>query len=175
MGVAVITVLLLYLYNYRLKKVPLLGNTVISLLAGLTFITGGVAIDYNMAFYLPGSLIAAVFAFFFHLVREIIKDVHDIEGDRAAGIRTLPQVIGEQKSVMVALALFFALVLLTLAPVLYGWFGYWYKIITIYVVDLPILGYLIFLWGDPTRRMLVIGSALLKAGMALGILALVLA
>ncbi len=174
-GMAVITVLLLYLYNYRLKKIPLVGNIVISLLAGLTFITGGVAVDYNMAFYLPGPLVAAVFAFFFHLVREIIKDVHDIEGDRAAGIKTLPQIVGEQKSVMVALSLFFALVLLTLTPILYGWFGNWYKIITVYVVDLPILGYLIFLWGDPTHRMLAIGSALLKAGMALGILALVLA
>ncbi|MEW6413354.1 MAG: geranylgeranylglycerol-phosphate geranylgeranyltransferase [Candidatus Zixiibacteriota bacterium] len=174
-GLAVIVICLLYLYNYRLKKIPLAGNVVISLLAGLTFLTGGFAVDYRMALYLPGPLIAAVFAFFMNLVREIIKDVHDVEGDRALGVKTLPQVIGEQKAIMVALSLFFALVLLTLAPILSGWFGKWYKIITVYIVDLPILGFLIFLWGDPNRRMLAIGAALIKVGMALGVLALVLA
>ncbi|UCD63684.1 MAG: geranylgeranylglycerol-phosphate geranylgeranyltransferase, partial [Candidatus Zixiibacteriota bacterium] len=141
---------LLYLYNYLLKKVPLLGNVVISLLAGLAFIAGGFAVDPVVTFYPAGPVVAAVFAFLFHLVREFIKDIADIEGDRAAGVRTLPQIIGEQRTLSWALVLFFILVVVTLLPILFGWFGAWYKIIAIYIIDLPLLLYLIFLWGNPT-------------------------
>jgi hypothetical protein len=73
---------------------------------------------------------------------------------------------------MAGLILFFVLVILTYIPILTGWFGGAYEIITVYVVDLPILGLLIFVWGSPTRRMLRIGSAALKLGMLLGLVAL---
>ena len=173
--VAAVTIALLYGYNYRFKRIPLLGNLVISLLAGLTFITGGVAVDYYVTFYLPGPMIAAMFAFLFHMVREIVKDVQDIEGDRAAGIKTLPQVIGEQRSLLWALVFFFLMVVTTVVPVVYGWFGGYYKIIAIYIVDLPLLAFMIFLWGNPSRSMLRVASTALKIGMALGIFALCLA
>jgi geranylgeranylglycerol-phosphate geranylgeranyltransferase len=163
------------MYNFRLKSIPVLGNLAVSFLAGLTFVTGGVAVDFYFAFDLPGPLIAFIFAFLFHLVREIVKDVQDIEGDRAVGISTLPQVIGVQKSLLIVLALFFVLVLLSFLPLLYGWYGTPYKIVAIYVMELPILGFLIFLWGNPTPVMLKVASGVLKAGMALGIVALLLA
>ncbi len=173
--VGMITVALLYMYNFRLKSVPVVGNVAVAFLAGLTFVTGGIAVDFYFAFDLPGPLVAFVFAFFFHLVRETVKDVQDIDGDRAVGISTLPQVIGVQKSLMFALALFFLLVILSFLPLLYGWYGTWYKIIAIYVMELPILGFLIFLWGNPTPVMLRIASVVLKAGMVLGIAALLTA
>ncbi|NOY89158.1 MAG: UbiA family prenyltransferase [FCB group bacterium] len=169
---AVVAIALLFIYNYHAKKIPVLGNVIIAFLAALTFITGGVAIDYDLAFYLPGPIIAALFAFFFHLVREMVKDVQDLQGDRQVGIKTLPQVIGVQKSLLIALGLFFLMVLCTYIPILEGWFGKWYKIITVYVVDLPLLAFLIFLWGNPSPRMLKVGSLLLKLGMGLGIIAL---
>ena len=103
------------------------------------------------------------------------KDVEDIEGDRAAGIRTLPQIIGAEKSLAVALILFLLLILFTFLPIMYGWYGAWYKVVAIYVVELPLLGFLIFLWGNPSPQMLKFASRWLKAGMALGIVALVLA
>ncbi len=174
-GIALVVIILLLLYNYRLKRIPLVGNIVIAILTGLTFITGGLAVDHVMTFTLPGPIIPAVFAFFFHLVREIIKDVQDIEGDRQAGVKTLPQVVGVQKSLLVALVVFFVLVLLTYVPIIAAWFGTYYKIITVYVIDLPLLALLIFIWGNPTPQMLRVGSISLKAGMGLGIVALVVA
>ncbi len=173
--VAVVVGVLLLLYNLWLKRVPLAGNIVIALLGGLTFITGGLAIDSVMAFTLPGPLIPAVFAFFFHLVREIVKDVEDIEGDKKIGLTTLPQVIGVQKALSLALGLFLLLVLLTYIPVLTGWFGFTYKIITVYLVDLPLLLLLIFVWYRPTVRMVRAASTGLKLGMGLGIVALLAA
>jgi geranylgeranylglycerol-phosphate geranylgeranyltransferase len=155
--------------------VPLAGNVVIAALGGLTFMTGGFAIDYVMALTLPGPFIPAAYAFFFHLVREIIKDVEDIEGDRRVGIKTLPQVIGVQNSLSLALLLFLILVVLTYLPILAGWFGVYYQVITVYIIDLPLLLLLIFIWGNPTASMLRIGSLSLKTGMGLGIVALIVA
>jgi len=173
--VAVVAIALLLLYNFWLKRVPLAGNMAIAIMGGLTFMTGGFAIDYVMALTLPGPLIPAVYAFFFHMVREIIKDVQDIEGDCRVGINTLPQVIGVQKSLSLALLLFLILVLLTYIPILTGWFGAYYQIITVYIIDLPLLLLLIFIWGNPTRFMLKVGSLGLKVGMGLGIVALLVA
>lgn len=174
-AVALITILLLLAYNFRLKRIPLAGNIVVALLAGMTFLTGGMAVDPYLAFRLPGPLIPFAFAFFFHLVREIVKDVQDIEGDRQSGVKTLPQIVGVSASLLTALALFAVLTVLTCLPILSGWFGDTYKIIAVYVVDLPLLALLIFLWGNPNRTMLAVSSAALKAGMVLGLVALILA
>jgi geranylgeranylglycerol-phosphate geranylgeranyltransferase len=173
--VALVTILLLLAYNLVLKKIPLMGNIVVALLAGMTFLTGGIAVDPYLALRLPGPLIPLGFAFFFHLVREIVKDVQDIEGDRRSGVKTLPQVVGVNASLLSALALFAALTILTCIPIFYGWFGDAYRIIAVYIVDLPLLALLIFIWGNPSPKMLAAGSAALKVGMVLGLVALVLA
>ena len=172
--VATAVVLLLVAYNFLLKRIPLAGNLAIAVLGGLTFVTGGLAVDPKLALALPGPLIAALFAFLFHLVREIVKDVQDLEGDSSVGLRTLPQVIGVRRSLGLALMLFVMLVILTYLPILYGWFGTYYQIITVYVVDLPLLLLLILVWGNPTPSLLRIGSFGLKVGMGLGLIALIL-
>lgn len=172
LGMAVIATVMLFWYNLGAKKIVLLGNLIIAVLAGLLFITGGMAIDWKLTFHLPGPLIGAVLAFFFHLVREIIKDCQDIEGDFQNYIKTLPQYIGLERAVMLAMILFFVMVLLTYIPILTGWYGLWFKIITVYIVDLPVLAFMIFLWGNPTPKMLAIGSLVLKIGMLGGMIAL---
>ncbi|MBD3402513.1 hypothetical protein GF420_06435 [candidate division GN15 bacterium] len=167
-----LAVVLLFAYNLRLKRIPLLGNLVIALLSAMTFLIGGMAAEPALVWTLPGPLIPAVYAVLFHLVREILKDVEDIEGDRRVGVSTLPQKIGTTASLTIALALFLGLVVLTLVPIYYDWFGRVYEIITVYLVDLPLLALLIFVWGNPTGKLLRIGSVALKAGMLLGLVAL---
>lgn len=173
-GMAVLAICLLYLYNYKAKRIPVLGNLFIALLSGMVFLTGGLAVNVELTLALPGPLIGAVFSILFHLVREIIKDTEDIEGDMSVGVKTLPQMIGERKSVIVAGIIFLLMTLTTYYPILKGWYGDWYKLITVYFVDLPILAFFIFLWGNPTKKMLSITSIILKIGMGLGILALIL-
>ncbi len=164
---------LLYLYNYKAKQIPLLGNLIIAFLAGMVFITGGLAVDRTLTFALPGPLIGAVFAFLFHVVREIIKDSQDIEGDLQAGIKTIPILFGKRFSVAAAMVIFLILTLFTYFPILKGWYSETYKILTVYVVDLPLLAFLILLWGNPTTKMLSAGSLLLKIGMGIGVAALI--
>lgn len=173
-GMAVLAIGLLYLYNYKAKRIPVLGNLLIAMLSGMVFLSGGLAVNVELTFVLPGPIVGAVFSFLFHLVREIIKDSEDIEGDMSVGVKTLPQMIGERKSVIVAGIIFLLMTLTTYYPILRGWYGDWYKLITVYSVDLPILAFFIFLWGNPTKNMFSITSLILKIGMGLGILALIL-
>jgi geranylgeranylglycerol-phosphate geranylgeranyltransferase len=159
-------------YNLRLKQIPLLGNLVVALLAGFTFVAGGLAVDPGMLFYLPGPLVPAVFAVMFHLVRELVKDALDLDGDRLHGLRTLPGQIGVSATILLALVVFAALAVLTYVPVVRHWFSGAYTIITVYLIDLPLLLLLILVWGNPSRPMLRLGSAALKLGMVLGLVAL---
>jgi geranylgeranylglycerol-phosphate geranylgeranyltransferase len=148
---------------------------IIAFLGGLTFITGGLAVATSLTFVLPGPLIPAVFAFLFHMAREIVKDVEDLEGDRLVGVSTLPQIVGVSRALLAALVVFFVFSVASFIPVVAGWFDGAYEIIAVYFIDLPTLLLLIFVWGNPTPKMLKSGSLALKGGMALGILALVLA
>jgi geranylgeranylglycerol-phosphate geranylgeranyltransferase len=173
--IGLVAIGLLMAYNLRLKRVTLLGNAVIAFLGGMTFLTGGLAVDTAGAFELPGPLIPALFAFLFHLVREIIKDVQDIEGDRKIGITTLPQAIGVKPSLWLASGIFTVLAAATLVPILLGWFGDWYKLITIYIMDLPLAALLILICLRPTERMLRAVTWALKVGMVSGIAAIWLA
>ena len=166
---------LLAAYNLGLKNLPVAGNVVVAILGGMTFLVGGMAVDPVLVWVLPGPLIPAVFAVFFHLVREIVKDAHDMEGDRVVGASSVPLTFGVATSMTVALVLFAVLTLLTIIPVAEGWFGAYYKIIAVYLVDLPLLAILIFVWGNPTVKMLSIGAMALKVGMALGVVALLVA
>lgn len=171
----IFAIVLLFIYNFKAKQIPVLGNLIIAFLGGLTFITGGLAVDRILTFTLPGPLIPAVFAFLFHMAREIVKDVEDIEGDRRVGVNTLPQIVGVSRALLTALTVFFLFSITSFIPVFAGWFGRAYEIIAVYIIDLPTLLILIFVWGNPTPKMLRSGSFVLKGGMALGILALILA
>ncbi len=54
------------------------------------------------------------------LGREIAKDIADVEGDRLAGARTLPIVLGERRAALAAAALYLAACALSPLPVLQG-------------------------------------------------------
>ena len=85
-----IAAFLLWLYSNLLKRLPFVGNFVVALLTGTAI--------WMIGYYYQKSellvLTYAIFAFFINLIREIIKDVEDRQGDRKHGCRTLPIVIG---------------------------------------------------------------------------------
>ncbi|HPG73288.1 MAG TPA: UbiA family prenyltransferase, partial [Bacteroidales bacterium] len=90
--------LLLWWYSSNLKRIPLLGNLLVAVLAGVVpmvfagFLFYGsihVSESYNVAMndvlkhIFNLSLGFAVFAFLFSFIREIVKDSEDVKGDRA--------------------------------------------------------------------------------------------
>jgi len=166
--------LLVVLYDLWLKRVPLLGNLLVAISAGLTFLIGGAAVSPHEIFQLPGPLLPALLALVFHLVREIVKDVQDLEGDRRAGVTTLPEWLGPRNALAVASVLTIGLVVLTVVPYYLHWLGLLYLIIGVGLAELPSLVILVRLTVHPSLPLLRAASICLKLGMVLGLVALVL-
>lgn len=97
----------LYFYATTLKQMLLIGNIIIALLLAISVLIIGVfdlfPVTYaeNQRQMIPiFSLLVdyAFFAFLLHLIREITKDIEDIEGDKQQGMSTLPIFIGISKT-----------------------------------------------------------------------------
>ncbi len=156
-------VLLLHLYSAKLKREYLAGNLLVSLVSGSGFLLGAVAAGRASAGAIP-----ALFAFFFSLGREFVKDTDDIEGDRACGARTMPIVSGEKLALRFAAVLFVLLGLSFPLPWIAGLYGSLYALVIACTVA-PIL--FVSAWFSWRARSLGRVSGLLKLGMFCGMLA----
>ena len=134
--------LLAIAYNFRLKDMPLLGNAFIGLTMAIPFIFGNFVVANELNTLV---LILAALAFISGLAREIIKTVQDMEGDaKARKARTLPILIGERNSLMIASLLYVIFLPLAIAPF---YFGLPQHIVSLGLVGLADLGILYILIG----------------------------
>jgi geranylgeranylglycerol-phosphate geranylgeranyltransferase len=157
---------LLFIYSYRLKRTVLWGNLVVSLATAMAFIYGGLAVGAVV-----GVIYPALFAFFFHFGREIIKDMQDVEGDRRTGANTLAVVYGHRYSYILCMIIFLLLIFLTLIPYMLTIYGNLYLFIIVIGIY-PVLGYIIFhLRRNPEKEVLGRMSTILKLDMVVGLLA----
>lgn len=167
-----IAMALLTAYNFGLKRTPFVGNLAVASVAALTFFVGGLAVDALKAVHLPGPLVASGFAVLLHLMREIIKDVEDIEGDRLAHITTLPQKIGVRSTLVLTAVIQLVFVYLVVAPFLLGWFNVFYLVLGIAGVCLPVSVTLFHTLTRPTGQNLRRLSTMYKFAMFIGLVAL---
>ena len=88
---------LLILYTPILKKIPLIGNLVVSFILSMVFVITSTyllgEIDYAI---IPPMILS----FFLMLIREIVKDIADLEGDKTFNINTLPVKFGVDIAVL---------------------------------------------------------------------------
>lgn len=119
---------LLYFYSASYKRQFLVGNLVVSFLTAMVpfmvVVYEAAAIHlhyYDLAVNMPALSVMfywvggfAVFAFISTLLREIVKDMEDFEGDKAYGSRSLPVVAGIKTSRFVVLSLAAVLLLMLL-------------------------------------------------------------
>lgn len=167
--IVVATTLLLFLYSKYLKRIPLAGNVVVAFLTGLVFIYGGVAIGNPVAAVIP-----ALFAFLINLIREVVKDMQDVEGDKKSGIKTFPIKFGFQKSKVLILLLTISLILYTLYPFLFRIYKIEYFIVVMLIVN-PLLVYCLkILFSVHSEETFIKISNLLKLNMIFGLIAIVL-
>ncbi len=108
MGINMLATFLLWLYSNQLKRLPLWGNLTVSFLTGLSVFV--VYLHYYSN--LESVLMYASFAFFISLIREIIKDLEDMEGDEKFDCNTLPISIGatQTKKVIYGINILFSVV-----------------------------------------------------------------
>ena len=162
----VITLPLTILYSICLKGLPLIGNIVISLILGLTFLFAGAALGNTKAMLIP-----AVLAFGLTLVRELIKDIADVEGDRKAQLRTLPVIWGVYKSWFLAAILAGIVIVGAILPYLFGPYNNWYLIIVIFGVEIPLLITVFSMMKFPTINTATRSAKLLKFSTIAGVFA----
>lgn len=148
-----ICALLLFFYSISLKKKLLIGNIVIAILTAwvvlvitwcesrfyINALRNEVPIDLNKITRL--TFLYAGFAFVISLIREVVKDMEDIEGDRRYGCKTMPIVWGINASkVFIAvwlIVLIAALVIIQIYAIQLKW---WFSIgYTVVLVILPLV------------------------------------
>jgi 4-hydroxybenzoate polyprenyltransferase len=104
----------LYLYATTLKQLLLIGNFVVALLLAFSVIIIGIfdlfpVINPENKAVMRGLfsilLDYALFAFVINFIREIVKDMEDINGDYKQGMNTLPIALGLSRTSKIVLAL----------------------------------------------------------------------
>lgn len=161
--------LLLVLYSYRLKGTVLWGNVTVAFVTGLAFVYGGLAVGRIRI-----AAVIGVFAFFFHLAREIIKDVEDMEGDRLQGLRTLPIRYGIKVAMACSTGILSLLILLTIVPYILELLSVHYLIAVVLGVDLFLVYVMISMWKKPTAAHMGRLAVWMKADMFMGLAAVYL-
>lgn len=113
--IVIISDIVLYLYAYKLKSTPLIGNLTVGFMTGFGFVFGGFSI--NNPEIIITSMHLGFFAFVMTTAREIVKDIEDLKGDKSVGAKTLPILIGVKKPAMIAA--FLIIIDIILCPLLY--------------------------------------------------------
>jgi len=151
-------------YSPFLKRRGAPGNVAVAVVGALPLFYGALAVGRPAA-----GLVPWVLAAWLHLARELVKDLGDEVGDRAAGRQTLPVRLGIARASRVtawASAAFFPLALVL--PLATGYGGVYLAVASLALVVLAIA--IVAL----RRQRFVTASGLLKIAMVLGLGALVL-
>lgn len=179
--VFVVVIFLLYFYSATFKKTAVIGNLIVAILAAMSVIIIMLFEPalYQLArpgdYYIAGICIDYItgisfFAFALTMVREIVKDIQDMEGDRRHQAKTLPIRFGVKTAKGIATAF----IVITMAALGYIYvdvlqiFGSLYLIyIVILIVFLAVIAVRLFTAATKNEYGLV--STLLKTAMFLGL------
>jgi len=175
---------LLYIYATSLKQMLLVGNVIVAFLLSFSVIIIGIFDLYpatyegnqkEMGVLFSILIDYAVFAFIVNFIREITKDLEDINGDYNQGMHTLPIILGVQRTAKVVFGLSF----IPLVILLYYTNAYFASnnlyVATIYsLLTLvgPLLYFTIKSWTAKTKKDFHHLSLVLKMVLLFGILSI---
>lgn len=178
-----ICVLLLFFYSISLKKKLLIGNVIISALTAWTVIVITWCETRNLLSPLGLSrvkitrytLLYAGFAFIISMIREVIKDIEDMEGDRRYGCTTMPVVWGVNASkIFIAVWLVVLLALLISLQFYVLQFHWWFSALySIVFIIAPLINVFIKLFSATTSADYHLLSSRTKMIMLTGILSMI--
>ena len=167
-----ICVPLIVLYTPIFKKIPLFGNIVVSFLISMTFIIFSISIKG----YISGLLLPViVFSFLITLIREIVKDIQDYNGDELYHVNSLPVKYGIKYSIQIIL--FLSIILLCFSITFYFSFEKYnitYLLLILSFVHLPLFHYLIKLYKNKSSTYCIYLSKVLKLITVFGVIVIYL-
>ncbi|RKS14435.1 4-hydroxybenzoate polyprenyltransferase [Flavobacterium sp. 120] len=106
----------LYLYATSLKQMMIIGNVIVALLLSFSVIIIGIfdlfptiheGNQQQLGVVFSILLDYALFTFFLNFMREIVKDLEDVDGDYNQGMNTLPIAIGKSRTAKIVFGLSF--------------------------------------------------------------------
>jgi len=182
----------LFFYSSYFQKKPLVGNLIIAFICGaliyllrsfdlrgdratllkdLAFIDNIRRLQFSSMtiwFYIK-------FSFFGTLIRELLKDIEDTDGDYNAGYKTIPILFGRKRArnLIIVLSILFNLYLILYA---YVYYGLGFKTLSIFfgILVLVFIYFLYKLWFAKAKKQFHYLSNLMKLILFFGILSMIL-
>lgn len=173
---------LLYIYATYFKQILVIKNIVVALMLSISILVVGLfeifpatADDNRDKMTLVMSVLFdfATIAFIINFLRELVKDIEDVEGDSIQGIRTIPIVLGIGKTSK----LVFGLSFIPITCILYYVYNYLFTLtfatafIFLFLIG-PLLYFTIMSWNAKTKKDFGHLSGILKFVIFFGILSI---
>ena len=133
------------IYTPILKRIPLIGNMMISFILSSVFIFPMIVLRYNFS----NLLYPIILTFILTFIREIIKDIADIHGDEKSGINTFPVLFGINYSKYLISLLTLFLIGLSIYPYYINIYNFKYLLVLVLYVQIPLVGCIFYLWKYP--------------------------
>lgn len=186
-GFAAIFILIaatLYFYATSLKQIMLIGNIIVALLLSFSIIIIGIFDLFPVVNPENQPLLAnlfsilidyAIFAFCINFIREIVKDIEDMDGDYNQRMSTLPIIIGKSRTIKIVLGL--SLISLFLLLFYINKYLFSLVLVTIFMlvfVVAPLLFFIVKIWNANSQKEFYNLSMLLKWILFFGIVSILI-
>lgn len=175
------TSLLLYYYSKNLKSKPIIGNFTVAFFTAFA-IAVIIIFEFNIFKLMPNEiivvniiLVVSLFAFLLNFIREIVKDIEDINGDYKLKMNTLPIVFGIERTKK-TVSVFCVIPIILLSIIIFK-YALIYKFTVIYLLMFTLLPLLFIALKFPklkSKRKIGRYSFFLKIIMFFGINSLIL-
>jgi 4-hydroxybenzoate polyprenyltransferase len=140
------------------------------LLPAITFLN-----QEHQSFIFSILLNYSFFAFYIILMREIVKDIEDIDGDKNGNLSTLPIILGRKRTSYIVFGMSVLAMFGTVYYIYIHLYGYTYAIVYFLLFTLaPLLYFSIKIWDAKNKSDYTFLSKLLKVIMLLGMCSLLL-
>ncbi len=173
----------LYLYATSLKQMMIIGNVIVALLLSFSVVIIGIfdlfptiheGNQQQLGVVFSILLDYALFTFFLNFIREIVKDLEDVDGDYNQGMNTLPIAIGKSRTAKIVFGLSFIPILF----MLYYINKYLLELVftTVYLLLFvvgPLFYFTVKIWTAKSKKEFNVLSLLLKWILLFGILSVV--
>ncbi|POS01815.1 4-hydroxybenzoate polyprenyltransferase [Flavobacterium croceum DSM 17960] len=161
-------IFLIWFYSHKLKKYPIIGNLTAAFMAILPFF----AILMHYKNFYAQIFAHASFLYLILLIREIVKDLENIQGDIANNYQTIPVRFGENfaKNVILVLTLFTVIPVYFLVEI----FEVGYMDIYFYGSILLLIMFLLALFQADKKEHFIKLHFLLKLIILLGVFSIIL-
>ncbi len=172
--IAFVAAVILFFYAAIGKRMLVISNLTVAFVSALAFVyPAGIRSDWSVD-EMRFAVLGALFAFLFHLGREIIKDIEDLRGDSRLGSRTMPIAYGVSGAKFAGVSIFCILAISMVAAYIFYGLSTHYLLAAILLTILPLVAVSILLIRSQNPAEFGVVQATLKLLMPFGLIVLLI-